>query len=78
MCARGFAEALHCAAETFLVSISAAQLETASTVDIVLTEVQCKIACSKVHGRDRGWGVGGGLWCELPFIPVQWLGEKGD
>lgn len=50
-CSEDEAEALHCAAKTFLVSILAAQLETASAAVVtVLTEVRCKIACSKVHG----------------------------
>lgn len=46
---RGFAEASHRAGWTFFVSMSAAQPKTAPTVGIMLTEVQCKIACSKVH-----------------------------
>lgn len=48
-------------------------VENSPTDCIVLTEVQCRQCIAKCAGVGEG-----GLWCELPFILVQWLREKGD
>lgn len=48
-------------------------VENSLTDCIVLTEVQYRQCTAKCTGVGQG-----GLWCELPFIPVQWLREKGD